>query len=455
MTDVDRTTLDERRLRDEIRRALMPPPTPAGLQAAVEALAADPPSAGRGPAWWRNAGTRGLRAAAGAAAVVVVVVGALLVFQSRNGDRVAATPLPTLPAITQPALPSAAPSPTILDAGRWLDATTAWSLDAGRNVRITTDAGQHWSQPHPIPNDPDLGLDFHDATHGYTAWIGASGEQRDVTVSLTDDGGTTWRTIPLASIPGSAGDALGNVHFSDPDHGVMLVTTWTGGPIRSLDACLGWSTADRGATWSSIIGAPCFDVGGPQWGDASTGIVARERGATVALTRDGGRTWINGTLPEGIAGASFRWLAIPRDGAIVRLVGAALPEGVLRPFPLVVLAPAADGTAWTVVDQPAGMNANTIMALDPLDLQHWLALVVTEDGGTTSLVETFDGGRSWSTFADTGLMTGSLLDFADRLHGTVQGLRLEGACGSEPGCSGTGTMWFTNDGGQSWHQVPF
>lgn len=111
MTDVDPMNETERRLRAELLRALIPPTAPANLREHVGRLAEEALTTPlrRRPAWMEAmaTATRTMRFGLGAVAALALVAVALLAFRAL-GDRpgVAATPHPTLPAATQPALPS-------------------------------------------------------------------------------------------------------------------------------------------------------------------------------------------------------------------------------------------------------------------------------------------------------------------------------------------------------------
>jgi len=67
------------------------------------------------------------------------------------------------------------------------------------------------------------------------------------------------------------------------------------------------------------------------------------------------------------------------------------------------------------------------------------------------LYESWDAGRTWTMVSHAAIEPASMHWF-DRLHGTIQGVPI--VCNGSA-CGGDGTVVLTNDGGQSWHQVPF
>lgn len=455
MTGVDRMTPAEQALRDELHRDLVPPPTPASLHRIVERLEIAvrvEEQAARDRQGSRIAGApRWLVGAAALAAVFVLVIAILpLGIADRAGS---ATPVPSIPLPNQSALPSSPPNATTLSQAAWLDARTAWSVDAANRLRMSTDGAQTWSEPRPLPAATDLGFDVHDARRLSTGWIVSRDDHADVNAYTSDDGGATWSTSPVASLE-RAFDMFGNVHFADPDHGIFLVTS--ADRDGSASNCLGWSTDVRGRSdWTELASPPCLGAGGIVWADALTGLLdvsPSER--SVALTRDGGRTWATGILPAGVD-RPYKRLGLSADGEVVRLILVPIPEGASGPRPVVVVETTDGGTSWTEVERSTAMNGIDIQALQAFDADHWLASV--DEGGIPGLAalhETFDGGRSWARFADTGLSVGGYLAFADRLHGAIQGVLLVGDCRTE-GCGGTGTVWLTNDGGRTWHAPPF
>ncbi len=464
MTDDDRMTDDEQRLRADLQRTLVPPATPASLRSAVDAMAEahlDGPALAL-RSWWEafGMGARRLGPAAGVLAVVgLAVVGALILGARGDGD-VAATPNPTLPAMIGPALPSPATTPTRLSGAGWIDATTVVAVLWDRpTFRVSEDGGQTWSEERALPDHPtDLGFDFTDATHGYSMWTeGGAEEAQALVVDLTDDGGRTWRKVTAGSLPASVGtDALGDVHFSDARRGVALGTlravategTGFGREIR----CSGWSTDDGGATWTDVAGAPCLWLG-VSWPTPTLGyLILPDR--EIWVTTDGGRTWGHGELPDPGAGVEI-WAktGVVTPTGSLRIIGGTVRSGGDAEPPLVAWDSGDGGATWHESLRNAEVRMTDVQQVTAFDANHWLATATdhTAPLGGSVFRETFDGGRTWTDMGTVDIETGGGVSWADRLHGTMQGSRMP-ASGSGHGYI---TTWLTNDGGRTWHEVPF
>lgn len=463
MTDVDRMTDTELRLRAELHRSLVPPATPDRLRLEVDRLANEElVKPERRRVSWTGAismGARTMRIGLGAAAVVALVaVGAFVLVSRGDQPDVAATPHPTLPAITQPALPSPAAKPTLLTAGAWIDASTAWLVDNAYRLRISTDGGQSWSDPRALPTSMDLGFDMFDAEHGYAAWATTVGDQHRLIAYRTSNGGRTWQSTTVGFMQAGPGRDLGaNIHFVDRDHGVMLGTTLDLAsavtPLGPPQECAAFATDDGGATWSRLRDAPCIG-GGYRWASPSVGLAFSARDFSVAdLTTDGGRTWTQGSLPL-VGEADFALLGLTRsaDGT-VRLIGWSMGDGAVGPLPVEVLETRDGGRTWQRAYESTAIDASSLTSIAVLDDDHWLALTTT-DGSPESLdlLESWDGGRSWEGVGHADIVPGHAW-WMDRLHGMVQGAPT--VCAQGGSCGGTGTILLTNDGGQTWHLVPF
>ncbi len=74
-------------------------------------------------------------------------------------------------------------------------------------------------------------------------------------------------------------------------------------------------------------------------------------------------------------------------------------------------------------------------------------------GGTT-FSETWNGGRGWTAAGSLDVLPETMA-WADRSQGVLQGQPI--VCPAGQGCSNDpfATVFFTNDGGRTWHQVPF
>jgi hypothetical protein len=122
-----------------------------------------------------------------------------------------------------------------------------------------------------------------------------------------------------------------------------------------------------------------------------------------------------------------------------------------------VLESADGGGTWRDAYRSDSIDMGRSRAMTAFDADHWLATVSADtadpmlDG--SRFLETWDAGRTWASAGQTPIDTGGGVSWADRLHGTIQGGWME----RNPDGSGEGyiTVWITNDGGATWHEVAF
>ncbi len=467
--------MNDAMLEDLVRsrlRANAPHDVPEWL---VLRAAAIPQSEVRARRWWRSDRSTAPRrrfAMAGIALAAVIAVGALLVVSNlgeRNG--VAGPGMPTLPPDTQPSLPPGAAEATRVHDGAWVSPTVAWLVDDNYQLRMTLDGGLTWSEPRPLPHDDLRGSPvFIDGSTGYAVWAPQGASPLPVIVYLTHDGGRTWSPINVGTLPTKAGDTNSlTVHFSDPRRGIVLAGDYQAAPVPSghagaglhKQACAGWSTDDGGATWAPLASAPCSDH--DEWASPLVGIIlpSSDGGPGVSLTLDGGLTWRSGTLPGvGVDDAPFDVVfTIAPDGApryaywVDRRSASASTPG-----PMIVAETHDGGGTWQVAyqaDLPDAVGRASVVALGP---NYWLASGVASGGtGTPSvpILETADGGRTWTQVGTLGTIAGESRGWIDRLHGMASGQDNSGcALPSGTPCHADG-FFLSNDGGQTWHGVPF
>ena len=406
--------------------------------------------------------------------VAVAVLGSLLLIaRLGNPNGVASPAIPTLPPVTQPSLPPRAANPTRIVAGAWVSPTVAWLVDDQNGLRMTTDGGQSWSNPRPLPRPQDElrgGPTFMDDSTGFAVWAPQGGNPVAVWVYLTHDGGRTWSSTHVGTLASQAGDSNSlTAHFSDPEHGVVLAGDYRAGPVPSghagaglqAAACAGWSTSDGGATWIAIPGAPCSDH--DDWASPLVGILmpVSDGGPTVSLTLDGGLTWRSGTLPGvGVDDAPiYVVFTIAPDGSprlaywVDRRNGEPATHGAVT-----VVESHDGGTSWEEAyefEPPSALSLDTVTALGS---DHWVATGAASQSTAAPpvpILETADGGRTWVRVGTLGSIDGQSLGWYDRLHGTASGQDNSG-CSLPSGtpCHASG-FFLTNDGGQTWHGVPF
>ncbi len=459
----------------------MPPATPVRLRDKVEQLAelelGAPQRWALQPAIWRSH----LSAVSGLAAALVVaaVVGIGLLWSAAPARPAGPTPvLPTLPGTQGPSF-RPAPNGGVVRTSMivaWTGGLTGVISVQGIGYEITHDGGVTWSEIAPMPTASNLGLDFDfiDAAHGFVSAVDAGAAGSSVSVYRTSDGGVTWRSSVVTTLPAKTGwYVTASAHFADPAHGVVLVSrvqSQTGAePLGKSDECVLFTTDDGGAAWTKAGNAPCLGAMiWPHWATSLAGsIVSADNPASVTVTMDGGRTWRTGALPDIGSG----WRATPQlllvDGpGRLRLVASTFPttDGQYTPRPAEVYSSSDAGATWTHQYDVGRIPATTpylfggapIYSVTSLGPDYWLALVQRDDVESSSaLVRTLDAGRTWTVVPTAGFNSADGMVWWDARHGMVEGLRW--TCAQhDGGCGGDGPhVFLTNDGGATWHQVPF
>jgi len=185
-----------------------------------------------------------------------------------------------------------------------VDSNTAYllSIGTGEMSRIykTTDGGSHWTLQFTNSN-PEAFFDafaFWDANNGIAFSDPVRGRFLVIT---TADGGVTWNEIPPEKIPPAL---AGETAFAASGtcmtvQGKSNVWFGTGGTTSRV-----FCSTDRGRTWSVattpiISGSDMSGITSLAFKDAKNGIVVggdyknqAEAHDNVAITSDGGRTWI-------------------------------------------------------------------------------------------------------------------------------------------------------------------
>ena len=458
-------------LEDRIRakfRATAPLAVPEKV---VIRAAAIPQTTQRRRSWpWTGpvaAGHLGLRLASAAAAVATVAVIGVMALSLLDGRGSVAGPgIPTLPPVIQPPLPSAAANPTTIRDGAWVSPTVAWLVDGQNRLRMTTDGGLTWSAPRPLPQD-DLRGDptFLDASFGFAMWARPGTDPVEVVLYATHDGGRTWASTTVGTLPTDDTNSL-SAHFVDAFRGIVVAGSYHQGPVPSGSfgrgltqaASAGWSTDDGGRTWASLPDAPCSndDV----WASAEVGLIfpVVDGGPRVSVTTDGGRTWRQGALP-GVADSAFPAPAvfIVTDDGVPRL-GYYVTKNTDRagdPRTLIVAETRDGGATWQEAYETPTAGLSAVTAFGP---GHWLTSGASAFGPGTlprPILETADGGRTWLPVGTLGTIDGAVSGWSDRLHGMASG-QDDSGCSLPSGTPCHSSGWFlTNDGGQTWHGVPF
>jgi photosystem II stability/assembly factor-like uncharacterized protein len=210
---------------------------------------------------------------------------------------------------------------------RALDRNTAWLMSSGPGAKSriykTVDAGVHWSL---LFSNPDAGgffdaIAFWDARRGVVLGDPVGGQ---FVILTTEDGGKTWtrRKTPPA-LPNEGAFAASNSCLIARGQREIWFATGGAAVARVFHSQDGGQTWDVAATPSAGIYSLGF--AGPLQGVAAGGDYTKpgDMQGNVAITSDGGRTWLDpsGAHPLGYRSAVVYlarrklWIAVGTSGS--------------------------------------------------------------------------------------------------------------------------------------------
>ena len=457
----------EAEVRSVLRRTILTPPTPEYVRYRVEAMDADSIPTRRGilqwletPGWTRHrhfALRAGLTLAL--ALVVMVAAGGLL-------WKIGQTPSPAA------SLPAGV---SVWSPGRILN----WDVTAngagfvyvdGKGLFVTADRGASWSGPRQIPGSDSAQdhywdattMDFVDAQHGWLTSITNDATGSRVVEYRTADGGRTWQASPIETLSEPASPeafARAQQHFTDALHG-RLILARVG---VATSPCELWSTSDGGATWTGPGSGSCIGLTPTvTWMTRTLGYANANpsQDATVYTSENGGIDWRAGGLGGTWARPEPQLLI--SDGDRLTLVAREAASGVL---PDVVLTSSNGGYSWNRDHEVSAPTS--ILAYSAIDTQHWVAIVMnaTPSGpcpsnattcvqeAVNSIVETRDGGISWTSLGSQSFYGAWGLRWWDAQHGFILAGAAPCADASGSSCDANRGIFITSDGGRTWHQV--
>lgn len=389
-----------------------------------------------------------------AVALLVVLVGGLtlgLVLVHRPGNAAGGNP----PGHVTPTARQLSPTPTPAPGAgvhlltiHMIDATTGWAggplVKAWRVLR-TTDGGVHWKDVTP-PSAPaqqgEIPAFFLNAAVAWVAPLQSDG--KTLVFFRTTDGGQTWQR------EGSVRDGPeSQMIFIDAQHG-WLLTLPVGGGVGDIPVDL-FRTTNGGASWvkiQSIRGAaPPGELPGGQsitlsflnastgWA-TGTGDVTQNNFFWLYVTHDGGFTWKHQTLPLP-AGVTQGFFSITpptffnaRDGVLPVSIGTANTSY------LDVYVTHDGGDSW----QSTSLLPTKSGSADFSDADHGWAI------DTAALFATSDGGQHWKKLS-TNLDFNNLVVSLHFISTTIGWVLSDTP-------SGDALLLKTEDGGQTWTNVP-
>ena len=352
-----------------------------------------------------------------------------------------------------------------------VDSRVGWAAvngPDGNHLVVTTDGGATWSEPRFLPNFGQI--QFVDENHG---WLlpsidSAPGSSQLLTVYSTSDGGRSWQAnlVDMGSaLAGATGSSVSGVasfdgvHFRDATHGELYLTIASGPDYSDMTkwktVCGQASTTDGGATWSAPRDGPC--MGQVTFTSASFGYAQNwDGGPTVYVTADGGRTWVSGNLPpasvepsSGPGGSPIRMVERRSDGSLYVLVSSSGDTNVDVSTD--------GGKSWIQSGPAVGLMATASYSVAWLGEGHWIALQMGSNiGGSEDLLETFDGGLTWTPVRGQGLeATGDAMAFVSPTDGWLAGAYTvcQSQADGSTACQAAVDVIATSDGGRTWNPI--
>ena len=378
-----------------------------------------------------------------------------------------AAPFVTAP---EPSFVAPVAASSVMSIGR-VDSRVGWAAvngPDGNHLVVTTDGGATWSEPRFLPNFGQI--QFVDENHG---WLlpsidSAPGSSQLLTVYSTSDGGRSWQAnlVDMGSaLAGATGSSISGfasfdgVHFRDATHGELYLTIASGPDYSDMTkwqtVCGQASTTDGGATWSAPRDGPC--MGQVTFTSSSLGYAQNwDGGPTVYVTADGGRTWVRGNLPSssvepsrGPGDSPVRMVERRSDGSLYVLVSSSEDTNVDVSTD--------GGKSWIQSGPAVGLMATANYSVAWLGEGHWIAMQTGSIIGVSEdLLETFDGGLTWTPVRGQGLQaTGDAMAFVSPTDGWVAGANTvcQGQADGSTVCQAAVDVIATSDGGQTWNPI--
>jgi hypothetical protein len=318
-----------------------------------------------------------------------------------------------------------------------------------------------------------MNVDFFDSLHGWQPQLVESETDVQITEFRTADSARTWQAAPVATFERVGGwHGFAWTHFSSPEHGIVYagLTNWD-----QPGSCRTFTTSDGGASWSLPAFMPCLSYGqSPIW---STDLLGSSLTLLdqLAVTQDGGATWKTGTLPSNVGEMGARGLLLSSDGAghLSYVEGITPRNGADWPPREAIFESSDGGATWQESYSgrfPGQIGLGGIVEVAP-DL--WMASMSGSEEPGDQLIESRDAGRTWLALSDPHFGQVTSMQWWDGRRGVLEawntsctpesrqpaarsGEPAPTAWQSAPGpACARSSVFVTNDGGETWHHVPF
>ncbi len=241
----------------------------------------------------------------------------------------------------------------------FFDAKRGLALNAAGELQETLDGGLSWQVKLKDLVSPQYGDTRFQFTSASKGWLLAG----DGKVYRSEDGGASW------SAPLSSSRRISAFHFVDDKNGFAVSSEYSSEDSAEKPVML--ASTDGGQSWSKA-GRFVPNTSSIQFSSALKG-VAVGAGGRIAVTEDGGKTWVNRFT--GVSASLNRVLYT--DAKTIWVVG---ERGV-------VLQSVDGGVNWVLAQQ--GDSAD-LLDIQFLDAQRaWIV------GSLGAMLATQDGGKSW------------------------------------------------------------
>jgi photosystem II stability/assembly factor-like uncharacterized protein len=283
-------------------------------------------------------------------------------------------------------IPQASATSNVLNGVFFLpDGRTGWAVGNAGTIRVTTDAGETWTQQVSNTGYNLQSVFFASLSRGWAC--GGNG-----TVLLTDDGGAHWSLVTAPS----GGQTLNDLYFADADTG------WAVGNVGVI-----LRTRDGGATWTRLLPAVTSEnLKSVSFSGLDDGWAVGDNGVIMG-THDGGLSWyiyqpaVTTAALDAVwrRSTSLAWAVGPTAGTMLRTTAG--PDSAL----------------WQTSGLP---NYRFYGVCFPGD-QLGYAVGYSTQAGAGAVLRSDDGGQTWSTQAsNTGRQLNDVF-FVDALHGWAVG----------------------------------
>ncbi len=278
-------------------------------------------------------------------------------------------------------------------------------------------------------------------------------------IAITHDGGETWHQSDL---PVTLSDATG-LACVDADTCAALGIDASGNStfLETTDGGETWATVAGPSQLTSTIGVTAMACASADSCVAVASDPGGQSGEALSfVTDDGGASWTNSDLPTDFVPGGQRAIQCVSATDCVVSGFYQSPDGSSGIPPGTIVYTLDDGATWASATLPSGPGPlSSVSCGDPTDC---VASFFGDDGSSTEILASTDGGQSWSEANASGLpaafVTGVSCPTASVCWAGGLNRASGGSAGSGPiaiklGPDAEGVVASTADGGQTWQSA--